>query len=189
MTISDSPPRRFCRRATAAISVSVRPGVSSMRSGAALISADFSTSRRRSSLEIVPLRSRWPLTPATEQSRRSASSMAAISRLTNSTGWWLVIATCSEMFIAIAVFPMLGRAARITSSELWSPPQRASSSVNPVSTPPSVCSCFMRASIRSSTLPSTSLIGVASAELRSSRIVKIFDSARERSSFGSSVES
>ena len=62
MTIIESPCFRLSRRATAAISVRVRPGVSSMYSGAELISEDFCTRRRLSSCEMVPLRSRWPFT-------------------------------------------------------------------------------------------------------------------------------
>ena len=122
MTIRPKPLLRFSRRAAAAISVIVRLGVSSTNSGAWLSSAAFSTSLRRSSLEIVPLRSRWPLTSAIEQSMRSASSIDDISRLTNSVDCWAFIDTCSAMFSASAVLPMLGRAARMINSESCRPP-------------------------------------------------------------------
>ena len=59
----------------AAISVMLRLGESSMNSGARLTSAAVCTSLRLSSALSWPLRSRWLLTRAREQSSRSPSSM------------------------------------------------------------------------------------------------------------------
>ena len=62
------------------------------------------------------------------------------------------------MLSASAVLPMLGRAARITSSESCRPPVSSSKSMKPVSRPPYVWSCCMRASMRASDSWSTSRI-------------------------------
>ena len=143
----------------AAISVMLRLGESSMNSGALLTSAAVCTSLRLSSRPSWPLRRRWPLTWAREQSKRSPSSSADISRLTNSTGLSRSILgdrTCSAMFMARAVLPMLGRAARITSSESCRPPVISSKSMKPVSRPPNACCRCMRASMRASDSCSTS---------------------------------
>ena len=60
--------------------------------------------------------------------------MEDISKLTNSVGTAWLTETFSAIFIAKAVFPMLGRAARMTSSELCRPPVNVSRSAKPVST-------------------------------------------------------
>ena len=54
------------------------------------------------------------------------------------------------MFMAKAVFPILGRAARMISSPLCSPPVMVSKSLKWVMTPEANCSPCMRESIRSS---------------------------------------
>jgi len=50
-------------------------------------------------------------TRAREQSMRKTNASAVISRLNTPTGNFRSKATCSAMFIANEVFPMLGRAA------------------------------------------------------------------------------
>ena len=75
---------------------------------------------------IVPLRSRLLFTSATLHSKRSPNSMLDISKLTNSVAAFSFIAVCSAMFIAKAVLPILGRAARMISSEPCRPPVRSS---------------------------------------------------------------
>ena len=75
-----------------------------------------------------PVLSLWPSTRAREQSRRSASSSCPISRLTNSTAVLRSMATCSQIFRARAVLPMLGRAARMINCCGWKPAVMSSSS-------------------------------------------------------------
>ena len=99
-----------------------------MNSGALLSLADASTSFSRSSPERKPLRNLLASIRPCEQSMRWANSSRAISRLTNSVGTLASMATYSAMFVARAVLPMLGRAARTTNSESCSPPVRLSRS-------------------------------------------------------------
>ena len=75
-----------------------------------------------------PVRSLWPSTCDRAQRSRSASSTRPISRLTNSTGILRVTAAWSQMFSAMAVLPMLGRAARMMSCSGWNPPVMSSRS-------------------------------------------------------------
>ena len=63
----------------------------------------------------LPVRSLWPSTRALDESNRSTSSISPISRLTNNTACFSSQITCSQMFSASAVLPMLGRAARMMS--------------------------------------------------------------------------
>ena len=107
--------RSLSRRADAVIWSMFRAGVSSMNSGApprssshALVSWFISRYARP-----IPVLSLWPSTRDRAQRSRSAISRPPISRLTNRTEVLPSIAAWSQMFSAIAVFPMLGRAARI----------------------------------------------------------------------------
>ena len=68
-----------------------------------------------------PLRNLPASISPTEHSRRWATSSRAISRLTKSVAVLASIATYSAMFVASAVLPMLGRAARMINSESCRP--------------------------------------------------------------------
>ena len=64
-----------------------------------------------------PVRNLCASTRASDASKRSSSDSFDISRLNTATGCRCRSATFSAMFSASAVFPIEGRAARITSSE------------------------------------------------------------------------
>jgi len=140
-------------------------------------------------LERRPLRILCPLTLAAEQSKRSANSIDDISRLTSRVGIRNFTETFSATFMARAVFPMLGRPARIINSELCSPPVSESNSVKPVSTPPLVCSPLKRASSRSIASCMTSRMLPTVVVPRRSRMAKIFCSAVLSISFESTDSS
>ena len=82
-----------------------------------------------------------------EQSIRSTRDSAVISRLKTPTGSFCSMATCSAMFIASEVFPMLGRAAMTIISPPCRPVVILSSSMKPVEMPVSIPWCLWKSSM------------------------------------------
>ena len=129
----------FCcalsRRAFARNSRMLRLALSSIK---ILASANFDAAAVRlgkSRSPKKPSRTLCKFTRAREQSRRCTSCWLLISKLNTPRGSFSFIATCSAMFIANAVLPMLGRAAMTTISEGCRPLVRRSNSTKPVEIP------------------------------------------------------
>ena len=117
MTMSPSLPYCRCkRRALALTSSGFNAGVSSMCIGASCSLPTAVVSRCQSSSVSRPVRSLcWSSLP-TDPRRRIASCAPDISMLNMATGNPLSTATCSPMFSARAVLPILGRPARMIRS-------------------------------------------------------------------------
>ncbi len=124
------------RRALARSSRIFRPGLSSMknRASASFEAAAVSLGKSRSARK-VPSRTFCEFTPAREQRRRWTNCCALISKLKTATARFSFTATCSAMFMASAVLPMLGRAAITIISDGCNPLVRRSKSLNPVERP------------------------------------------------------
>ncbi len=101
----------FMRRDLARSSVTVRPGVSSINIFAAASCEAAEVSLGKSRSDRNPFLTFCRSTCALEQRSLWTSCWLLISRLKTATGLPAFIETCSAMFIANAVFPMLGRAA------------------------------------------------------------------------------
>ena len=135
MTSPSLPNCLRIRRARERTSIAVSAGVSSIRIGASFRRPSATVSFSQSSLESRPVRSLcWSSLP-TEPIRRIASWVAPISIEKMTTGRPAASATCSPMFTASAVLPMLGRPATTTRSPGCRPEVIRSRSENPVGTP------------------------------------------------------
>ena len=123
------------RRALARNSRIVRLALSSMKifASASFDAAAVRLGKSRSPKN--PSRTFCKFTRAREHSRRCTSCWLLISRLNTPIGSFSLIATCSAIFMASAVLPMLGRAAITIISEPWRPLVIRSSSTNPVEIP------------------------------------------------------
>ena len=127
----------------------VSAGVSSMKSGKSCNSRDARESSRKSSREILPIRSNSELIPDCSAKIRVASWSADISRLKKATFAPAPLdssmpssrsrtqrrAALKAILVASEVLPMPGRPARITRSELCKPPHLALMLFRPVVMP------------------------------------------------------
>ena len=100
----------------AAICETVRPGLSSIKSGISFNSPLATINRCRSASSKSAARSLWPFTRARMHRNRSASSSLLCSRLNSSTPLPVRSAMASAQLQTRAVLPMLGRAATMMSS-------------------------------------------------------------------------
>ena len=119
----------FARRALARTSIMEIPAVSSIKMGASINLPVHSDRRCHSSSESLPVRNRWELTLASEQSSLWANCCTDISNEKYNTGVLPLMAALRAMQRVMAVLPMAGRAARITRSEACKPAVISSSSV------------------------------------------------------------
>ena len=123
------------RRAFARNSRMVRLALSSMKIFASANFEAAAVKLGKSRSPKKPSRTFCKLTRAREQSRRCTSCWLLISKLNTPTESFSFIATCSAIFMASAVFPMLGRAAITIISEGCKPLVIRSNSTKPVEIP------------------------------------------------------
>src|SRR5213594_5196496 len=124
--------RLLCSRARVNLQ-KVRDGFLAERDFPSLTAAASKLGKSRSPKN--PSRTFCRFTRAREQSSRCTSCWLLISRLNTPTGSFSLIATCSAMFMASAVFPMLGRAAITIISEGCKPLVIRSNSMKPLEIP------------------------------------------------------
>jgi hypothetical protein len=134
------------RRHFALISRIVREPLSSIQISAAVSRVPAWERRVKSRVGTYLERNTEKSTPASEDRSRSTSARVVISSEKIATFFACSIAALRAMLSARAVFPMLGRAARITSSPFWSPPVISSKSLKPVGMPVSAPPRLMMAS-------------------------------------------
>ena len=114
-------PKFFIRRSFALICCTVTLAVSSMYMGSPLSTPALVASRTQSSLVRKPLRSLLESTSASVESIRVASCSLDISREKIATSLSPRRATLVAMFSAKEVFPIPGRAAISSKSDLFRP--------------------------------------------------------------------